>query len=92
MRYTHHGIGHPTLLREMTRDCANLDPELADSPDSEDIESTGYESDPRPSEGEEGESDEDEDETNSEESEDDDNLDQWEMEDYDEEEEERLSF
>lgn len=23
MRYTHHGIGHPAVLREITRDCAN---------------------------------------------------------------------
>ena len=29
MRYTHHGIGHPTALREMVRDCADM--ELTDS-------------------------------------------------------------
>ncbi|KAG2336252.1 hypothetical protein BDR05DRAFT_978825 [Suillus weaverae] len=49
MCYTQHGIGHPTVLREMTRDCINA--ELADSPDcdldsdSEDVEDIGCESD-----------------------------------------------
>ncbi|KAG2053732.1 hypothetical protein BDR06DRAFT_972033 [Suillus hirtellus] len=33
MRYTPYGIGHPTILREMTRDCTNAD--LADSPQSD---------------------------------------------------------
>jgi hypothetical protein len=39
MRYTHYGIGHPTVLRELTRDCANVDP--TDSPGSEEIETDG---------------------------------------------------
>jgi hypothetical protein len=29
VHYTHHGIGHPKVLRQMARDCANAD--LADS-------------------------------------------------------------
>lgn len=29
MHYTHHGIGHPIILRGMARDCADVD--LADS-------------------------------------------------------------
>lgn len=36
MRYTHYGIGHPTVLRKMTRDCANVD--FTDSPGSEESE------------------------------------------------------
>jgi hypothetical protein len=36
MRYTHYGVGHPVVMREMTRDCANID--LAHSPESEDDE------------------------------------------------------
>jgi hypothetical protein len=39
MRYTHYGIGHPTVLRKLTRDCANVDP--TDSPGSEEIETDG---------------------------------------------------
>jgi hypothetical protein len=59
--YTHYGIGHPTLLHEMVRDCANADSELPDSPDSEDSENIGCESDLQQSGGEECESDEDKD-------------------------------
>jgi len=36
IRYTHYGIGHPPVLRELTRDCANADP--ADSRGSEENE------------------------------------------------------
>lgn len=36
MRYTHYGIGHPTVIRELVRDCA--DAELVDNPGLEDIE------------------------------------------------------
>jgi hypothetical protein len=88
-QYTHFGIGHPTLLWEMTRDCANANSELADIPDSEDCEDMGCESDFQQSEVEEAESDEDE--GDCEELEDNDDPDQLEIED-DEEEEERLSF
>lgn len=36
MRYTHYGIGHPAVLREITRDCANM--EFADGPEAEENE------------------------------------------------------
>jgi len=39
MRYTHYGIGHPPVLRELTRDCINEDP--ADSLGSEENENDG---------------------------------------------------
>ncbi|KIK32237.1 hypothetical protein CY34DRAFT_47013, partial [Suillus luteus UH-Slu-Lm8-n1] len=41
MRYTHYGVGHPVVMREMTRDCANID--LTHSPESEDDEDDGDE-------------------------------------------------
>lgn len=61
MRYTHYGVGHPTVLREIARDCANAD--LADSPESEEDENDGdgdwnWESDIRPFHGEDGDDDE----------------------------------
>lgn len=34
MRYTPYGIGHPTVLREMTRNCASV--HLVDNPESDD--------------------------------------------------------
>jgi hypothetical protein len=47
MRYTHYGIGHPTVIRELARDCA--DAELVDNPGSEDIEDDEeWENDIRP--------------------------------------------
>lgn len=73
MRYTHYGIGHPAVLREMTRDCADLN--LANSPESEDDDD-----DVQPSEGDsemggtEGNDEEDED-TDEEECEDDESID-----------------
>lgn len=87
MRYTSSGIGHPTVMREITRDCINA--ELADSSyleDSENVDDMAYESDIQHSEddSEEGESDEDEDEDDQE-IEDDEDGDG-------EEEEEHLSF
>lgn len=36
MRYTHHGIGHPAVLREIIRDCANTG--FADGPEAEENE------------------------------------------------------
>lgn len=39
MRYTHYGIGHPPVLRKLTRDCANDD--LADSSGPEENMSDG---------------------------------------------------
>ncbi|KAG1816391.1 uncharacterized protein BJ212DRAFT_1480844 [Suillus subaureus] len=45
MRYTHYGIGHPKVLQEMARDCANMD--LAD--DLEPEEDRGCERDLRSS-------------------------------------------
>ncbi|KAG2032650.1 hypothetical protein BDR03DRAFT_935890 [Suillus americanus] len=50
MRYTHYGIGHPTALRKLTKDCADAD--LADSPESEEDETNGdWESNLQPCEG-----------------------------------------
>lgn len=76
----------------MTRDCTDIDSELADSPDLEDNESTGYESDLQQSKDKGGESDKDKDKWDSEELEDDDDPNQFEMEEEEEEEEECLSF
>jgi hypothetical protein len=36
MRYTHYGVGHPTVLRELTKACADVDP--ADDPECEEDE------------------------------------------------------
>jgi hypothetical protein len=58
LRYTQYGIGHPTVLREMTRDYVNA--ELADSPDSDSEDSQNVSDDIQQSEGE-SESDEEED-------------------------------
>jgi hypothetical protein len=50
MRYTHYGIGHPTALRKLMKDCADAD--LADSPESEEDETNGdWESNLQPCKG-----------------------------------------
>jgi hypothetical protein len=36
IRYTHHGIGHPKILQQMARDCANAD--LMDSSEPQEHE------------------------------------------------------
>lgn len=61
MRYTYYGIGHPTALRKLTRDCANAG--LDDSPELDEDENDGnedWEGDRQPHEGdtEEGHDDE----------------------------------
>ena len=87
VRYTQYGIGHPTVLREMTRDCINA--ELADSPDwdsdfdSEDVEDIGCERDSEDTQESEAESEIDEDG---------DNLEMEEEEEEDDYDDERLSF
>jgi hypothetical protein len=35
MRYTHYGVGHPTVLRELTKACADVDPAEEDENDDE---------------------------------------------------------
>ncbi|KAG2049011.1 hypothetical protein BDR06DRAFT_975591 [Suillus hirtellus] len=48
MCYTHYGIGHPIVLRQLTRDCANA--ELVDNPGLEEHENDDdeWESDSQP--------------------------------------------
>jgi hypothetical protein len=58
LHYTQYGIGHPTILQEMTRDYVNV--ELADSPDLDLEDSQNVSDDIQQSEGE-SESDEEED-------------------------------
>jgi hypothetical protein len=38
MCYTHYGIGHPKVVRETVRDCANVNTDSLDSAEDEDRE------------------------------------------------------
>lgn len=91
MRYTPHGIGHPTVVREILRNCTNA--ELMDSapcehniqPCEADVEQGGSDGD------DEGESDDGDDDDDGEESDVQDSDDQ-EMEDGEGEEDDFVSF
>jgi len=107
VRYTHYGIGHPKVLQEMARDCANAD--LTDSTGPEEDRDHDQErvlnfcegdsgrdrgDDSNEGEDQEDQDDEDEDATEC----DDDELlgydypDDWEIEDVEAEEDEHISF
>jgi hypothetical protein len=80
MRYTHYGVGHPTVLRELTKACADVDPAEEDENDDEEWErdirsrlsvdgDEGGQEDDNDEEAEEQGSDEEEDEDEEEEEE-----------------------
>jgi hypothetical protein len=97
MRYTPHGIGHPTVMREIVRDCA--DAELMDSVTSEEDENDGDRDNwqghgIQPCEGdvEQGESDDDYEGGSDDGAEDAEDPDDQEMEDEEGEENDLMSF
>jgi hypothetical protein len=100
VRYTHYGIGHPKVVQQMVRNCANAD--LADSSDSEEDEDQERERDVHSCEvdderdsdedGDEGDEDEDATECDDDEQFDDDPLDDCEMVEVEESDYHDLSF
>jgi hypothetical protein len=74
IRYTHYGIGHPAVLREIARDCA--DAEVADSLEAQDDGDYGdVESGDQPESDDGGEEDCDSEDPDSEEDDDDESID-----------------
>jgi hypothetical protein len=88
MQYTHYGIGHPKVLWEMARDCADID--LAD--DLEPEEDGGWERDLRSSESDGRRDGDDDDECSVDEQFDDDHPDDWEIRSAEVEEDDNGSF
>lgn len=91
IRYTHYGIGHPTVLRGIARDCTGAD--LADNPELDEIDD--IESGVRPCKGDDGGGEEEDDDEDEDDDDDDnecvDDLDDREMEENDEE-DDHISF